>query len=136
MNINVKGIGAFCTAFLLICAPVQAHHSFAAEYDSAKPIRLQGKVTKLELVNPHAWLYVDVEDGGGKVVNWAGELSSPNNLLRNGWRPTSAKPGDMVTLEGFAAKDGTTTINVRSVTTGDGHRLFAGPASDPNPPRD
>src|SRR5215469_8092826 len=102
----------------LLCAsiPLAAHHSFAAEYDGAKPITLKGKVNRMEWVNPHSWVYVDVTDPAGKVTTWACETAPPNGLYRQGWRKDSLKAGDDVTIEGFLAKDGTPTMNARSVT--------------------
>src|SRR5438552_19102867 len=87
------------------------HHSFAAEFDSAKPVELKGSVTRLDWVNPHAWSYVDVKDQVGNMVSWACELGSPNLLLRNGWRRDSLKPGDAVVITGSQAKDGSKIAN-------------------------
>jgi hypothetical protein len=120
--------GLLCTGI-----PLAAHHSFAAEYDGTKPITLKGKVTKMDWVNPHSWLYIDVTDASGKVVNWSCETAPPNGLYRQGWRKTSLKAGDEVTIEGFLAKDGTPTMNARSVTTADGRRMFAGSSGDGGP---
>jgi hypothetical protein len=120
--------GLLCTGI-----PLAAHHSFAAEYDGTKPITLKGKVTKMDWVNPHSWLYIDVTDASGKVVNWACETAPPNGLYRQGWRKDSLKAGDEVTIEGFLAKDGTPTVNARSVTTAEGRRMFAGSSGDGGP---
>jgi uncharacterized protein DUF6152 len=106
--------------------PASAHHAFSAEFDAKKGIKLSGAITKLEWSNPHAWLYVDVKDESGKVTNWSFELGSPNGLVRQGWRRTSLKTGDQVTVEGFAAKDGSNTANAHSVTMPDGTKVFAG----------
>jgi len=114
-------------------APVFAHHSFAAEYDSAKPISLKGEVTKMEWMNPHARFYVDVKDDGGKVTNWELELGSPNGLMRRGWTRNSLKPGDTITVDGYLAKDGSKLANARSVTMGDGRKVFAGSTDDGGP---
>ena len=108
-----------------LAQPVLAHHSFAAEYDSKKPVTLSGSVTKVEWTNPHARFYVDVKDGGA-VTNWELELGSPNGLMRNGWTRNSLKPGDMVSVEGYMAKDGSKLANARTVTLGDGRKVFAG----------
>jgi hypothetical protein len=113
--------------------PALAHHSFAAEYDGAKPITLKGKVTKVDWVNPHSWVYIDVTDADGKTTNWACETAPPNSLYRQGWRKDSLKPDDEVTIEGFMAKDGTSTINARSVTLAGGRRIFAGSYTDGGP---
>jgi hypothetical protein len=106
--------------------PAPAHHAFAAEFDAQKSIKVSGTITKLEWSNPHAWLYVDVKDESGKSTNWAFELGSPNGLVRLGWRRSSLKEGDQVTVEGFLAKDGTHTANAHTVTLPDGRKVFAG----------
>jgi hypothetical protein len=113
--------------------PVLAHHSFAAEYDSTKPVTLKGAVTKMEWQNPHARFYVDVTDEAGKVINWELELGSPNGLMRRGWTRNSLKPGDTVTVEGYLAKDGSKLANARNVTLGDGRKIFAGSSDDGGP---
>lgn len=109
---------------------LQAHHSFAAEYDADKPIKIQGKVTKVEFINPHSWLYVDVAGPDGKVTNYACEAGPPNGLYRLGWTRSSVKSGDEIIIEGVLAKDGSALINVKTVTTADGRRLFAGSSSE------
>ena len=119
---------------LLPGMPASAHHAFAAEFDAKKGVKVSGTITKLEWSNPHAWLYVDVKDESGKVTNWSFELGSPNGLIREGWRRTSLKEGEQVTIEGFLAKDGTNTANAHSVTLPDGRKVFAGsqgPAAGP-----
>jgi len=113
--------------------PILAHHSFAAEYDSTKPVTLKGAVTKMEWQNPHARFYVDVTDEAGKVTNWELELGSPNGLMRRGWTRNSLKPGDTVTIEGYLAKDGAKLANARNVTLSDGRKIFAGAADDGGP---
>ena len=107
--------------------PVVAHHSFSAEFDAAKPVKLTGAVTKLEWTNPHAWIYVDVKDDKGVVENWAFELASPNGLMRNGWTRFSLKAGDVVTVEGTRAKNGSPKANAQAVIMAStGQKLFAG----------
>ncbi len=117
----------------LAAAPAFAHHSFAAEYDSAKPVTLKGAVTKMEWMNPHARFYVDVKDDSGAVTNWELELGSPNGLMRRGWTRNSLKPGDVVVIEGYLAKDGSKLANARNVTLADGRKVFAGSSDDGGP---
>ena len=105
--------------------PVLAHHSFAAEFDASKPVKLTGTVTKIEWMNPHAYFYIDVKDPSGKVENWGLEMGSPNGLMRQGWTRNSMKVGDEITVEGSMAKDGSKIANARSVTLSNGTRLFA-----------
>ena len=106
--------------------PASGHHAFSAEFDANKGIKLSGTVTKLEWSNPHAWLYVEVKDETGKITNWSFELGSPNGLVRRGWRRTSLKEGDQVTVQGFRAKDGSNVANAHSVTLPDGRSMFVG----------
>ena len=115
---------------LLAAIPMFAHHSFAAEYDRNRPIKLTGKVTKVEWMNPHARFYVDVKDDAGKVTNWEFELGSPNGLMRQGWTRNSLKEGDVVTVEGSLAKDGSNLANSRTVKLADGRKVFAGSAEE------
>ncbi|HLI84415.1 MAG TPA: DUF6152 family protein [Bryobacteraceae bacterium] len=103
-----------------------AHHAFAAEYDALKPVTLKGTLTKLDWINPHAWLFIDVKDDSGKVTNWAIEFGSPNALLRRGLRRTDFPNGIEVVVNGYRAKNGTPTVNARSVKLPDGRDLFAG----------
>jgi hypothetical protein len=110
-------------------APVYAHHAFAAEYDANKPVSIRGKLTKVEWVNPHGWIHLDVTDDSGRVTNWAVETGSPNALLRRGLRKTDFQEGLEVIVNGFRAKNGTPTLNGTSVKLPDGRNLFTGGSS-------
>ena len=112
-------------ASMLAAAPGYAHHSFAAEFDADKPVKLVGTVTKIEWTNPHAWFYIDVMDDSGKVANWGWELGSPTSLVRLGWSRTALKVGEVVTVEGSRSRDGSNTANTRSITLNrTGQKLF------------
>jgi hypothetical protein len=124
----VAGLG-----LLVAALPAFAHHSFQAEYDADKPVTLKGTVTKVEWTNPHARFYVDVKDESGKVTNWNLELASPNGLMRQGWTRHSLKVGDVVTVTGAMAKDGSNMANARTVTLADGRKVFAGTSGDGGP---
>jgi hypothetical protein len=128
---------------LAIVAPVVAHHAFAGEFDAEKPVRLRGKITRMEWINPHAWMHLDVTDESGKVESWMVEAGPPGALVRRGWSRDSVRPGTEVLVEGYQAIDGALRANGREVTLPDGRRLFAGssgtgaPAdgADPTEPR-
>jgi hypothetical protein len=113
-------IGAFTAPLLL------AHHSFAAQFDADKPVTLAGTITKVEWTNPHTYFYVDVLDDAGRTINWAVEGGAPNSLYRAGWKPTSLKAGDKVTIVGSRAKDGSNLANATLFQLPDGRCLFAG----------
>ena len=115
------------TAVLLAMAvPAAAHHSFAAEFDGDRPVTLKGTVTKMDWVNPHSWIYVDVKDQNGKVVNWRFEMGPVNALLRMGWRKDSVPSGTQVEIQGYRAKSGQPVANAKQVKLPDGRELFSG----------
>lgn len=123
-----------CAGLLLgLAAPLFAHHSFAAEFDDKQPVELKGTVTKVEWLNPHVWLYIDVKDASGTVQHWQCEGGAPNGLTRQGWSKSTLKAGDEIAIEGFRAKDATNTCNSRSVKLPDGRKVFAGAAEDGGP---
>ena len=133
MKITTFGGLAIALALSVPVVPVFAHHSFAAEFDGTKQISLTGVVTKVDWVNPHAYIYVDVKGDDGNMVNWALETGAPNMLYRQGWRKDDLKVGDMVTFDAFLAKDGSHTAAARQVKLPDGRKVFAGtPSSTPN----
>jgi hypothetical protein len=110
---------------------VSAHHAFAAEYDAKKHVILKGTVTKMEWINPHAWIHIDVKKPDGNVEEWMIEFGTPNTLLRRGFTRDSLKPGTEITVDGYQAKDSALRANGRDVTLPDGKKLFAGsPVAD------
>ena len=119
-------LGSMIVAALIAASvPLMAHHSFAAEFDSTKSLKMTGVVTKIDWTNPHVWFYIDVKDEGGKVTNWGFEMGPPHLLQGSGWTRTTMKLGDTVTVAATAAKNGSNRGNARTVTTPDGKRLGA-----------
>lgn len=116
------------TALALTSVPAVAHHSFSAEFDITKTIKVTGKVSSVRWSNPHAWIYVDVQGADGKVVNWAFETATANALYRRGWRKEDLEPGTAVIVDGWLARNGTPTANTNTITLPDGRRLLAGTA--------
>jgi hypothetical protein len=123
---NARFCVPLAAAALLAAAPAIAHHSFAAEFDADSPIELTGNVTKVAWNNPHTFFYIDVQTSDGTVENWALEMGSPNGLMRRGWTRNSMKIGDIVSVTGSRAKDGSLKGNARAVVLSTGERLFAG----------
>ncbi len=107
-------------------APMIAHHAFSAEFDSTKPVRIRGKITRMEWINPHAWMHLDVTQDDGTVESWMIEAGPPGALVRRGWNRDSVVAGTEVLVEGYRALDGSNRANGRDVTFPDGRRLFAG----------
>jgi hypothetical protein len=128
----VVGLGV---ALGVAMAAVEAHHAFSSEFDAKRPVALRGKITKMEWINPHAWMHIEVKTKDGKVENWMIEAGPPGALVRRGWKKDSVTPGIEVVVEGYQAIDGTRKANGRDVTFPDGTRLFAG-SSGTGAPRD
>jgi hypothetical protein len=121
---SILGLGA------MAAVPALGHHSFAAEFDSNKSVTLTGTVTRVEWINPHARIYIDVKEADGSLAHWECELGSPNTLMHKGWTRNSLKPGEQVTISGWLAKDGDKAANAREVTLADGRRIFAGSSNE------
>ena len=123
LTVVVMGVGLFLAG---TAVPLRAHHAFAAEFDAKKPVHFEGTVTKMEWVNPHVWLHVDVKKTDGTVENWAFEAGTPNVLFRRGFTKESLLPGTKVVVDGYQAKDGLKRANGRDLTFPDGRKLFLG----------
>ena len=134
---NVRTVAASLVACMLLSGAALAHHSFSAEFDAAKPMKLTGIVTKVEWTNPHVWFYINVKDEAtGQVSNWGAEMGPPHGLQRQGWRRETLKIGESVTVDGFQARNGENRMNARTVTltaTGGrpGQTLDAASSSNP-----
>ena len=132
MRIKLCGV---ILVLIIAAAPVWAHHAFAAEFDAKRPIKLQGMVTKMEWINPHAWIHIDVKKPDGTVEKWMIEGGTPNTLLRRGFNKKSLLPGTMIIVDGYQAKDGSLKGNGRDLTLPDGRKLFLG-SSGTGAPKD
>ena len=119
-------VGVSSIGVLLAAEPLWAHHSFSAEFDATRPLKLRGTVTRWELVNPHSWIHMDVKNEDGTVSNWMVECGSPNALLRLGFTRNSLPPGTEIVVEGYQAKDGGNLAVGRNITFPDGKRMFLG----------
>jgi hypothetical protein len=129
---RIRNASAVLAMATLMAGTVLAHHSFTAEFDQNKRIKLTGKVTKMDWANPHAWVYLDVETNG-KVVNWALETGAANALIRRGWKKGDLPAGTVLVVDGWQARNGSNTANVSSITFTDGKRLFAGSSNEQAP---
>ena len=131
----IAGVG-----LVMAAVPAGAHHAFAAEFDASKPVKLRGTVTKMEWINPHSWIHIDVKGEDGKATSWMIETAAPNALLRRGWTKNSLAIGTEILVEGYQAKDGTNRANGNIVTFTDGKKLFVGssagePGAAPGAPK-
>jgi len=121
-------------AMLISALSLPAHHAFTAEFDTQKPVKLRGIVAKVEMVNPHSWIYVDVKNDDGSITQWMLEAGSPNVLIRRGFTKNSLPKGTEVIFEGFQAKDGSSRANGRDISLPDGKKLFIGSTGTEGPP--
>jgi len=133
-GLTVGAIFAAAAVLFVAPSPMRAHHAFAAEFDENKPVKFaDATVTKVQLINPHSWIFVDVKQPDGTVVNWGIEAGSPNVLLRRGITKTTLKAGDKIVVDGYAAKDGSHRANGRDLKLPNGQQLFLGSSGDGAP---
>ena len=130
---NAFRLSGIFAIIAMTVVPVAAHHSFSAEYDDKKPVKLKGKLTEMRWANPHAWIYIEVTGKNGKPEKWAWETGGANALYRRGWRKENLVAGTVLVIDGFQARNGSNTANATSITFEDGKRLFAG-SSNQNAP--
>ena len=135
MRLKRSGVIPAIVLFVLAAAPLLAHHAFSAEFDAKKPVKLTGTVTRMEWINPHAWIHIDVKRPDGKVEKWMIEGGTPNTLFRRGFTKNSVLPGTVIVVDGYQAKDGSQKANGRDLTLSDGRKLFLG-SSGTGAPKD
>jgi hypothetical protein len=126
MIAGLSAVAGLCLWMLATAVPASAHHAFAAEFDADRPVEFSGTVTKVEWINPHVWIHIDVNTDAGATENWAFEAGTPNVLFRRGFTRRSLLPGVDVLVDGYQAKDGTNRANGRDITLSDGTKLFLG----------
>ncbi len=132
---NKIALALGAASLLMAAAPMWAHHAFTAEFDAQKPVKLRGTVVKVEFINPHSWIHIDVKDADGKVTRWMVEGGSPNALFRRGVTKDALPQGTEILVDGYQAKDGSNRANGRDITFADGKKLFVGgsnPDEQPN----
>ena len=125
----MKTVLASIFVLIATAVPASPHHAFSAEFDANKPVKLRGNVTKVELINPHSWIHIDVKGADGKVVSWAIEGGTPNTLFRLGITKDSLPVGTEILVDGYQAKDGSNRANGRDITLADGKKIFVGGSS-------
>jgi hypothetical protein len=133
---RVNSIAAVAVGVLISTVSLVAHHAFTAEFDTKKPVKLRGTIAKIEMVNPHSWIYIDVRNDDGSTSQWMLEAGSPNVLVRRGFSKAAIPKGTEVIFEGFQAKDGSNRANGRDITFPDGKKLFIGSTGAEGPPED
>jgi len=133
MNVRflISALVALAALTAVSVTPARAHHSFAAEFDGSKPVTLKGTVTQIDWANPHVWFYISVKNEEGRTTRWGCEMGAPHQLQQRGWLRDTMKVGDVVTVEGSLARDGSKRANARLVTTADGKTLGAASSGDP-----
>jgi len=133
MNVRflTSALVALAALIAVSVTPARSHHSFAAEFDGSKPVTLKGTVTQIDWANPHVWFYINVKNEEGRATRWGCEMGAPHQLQQRGWLRDTMKVGDVVTVEGSLARDGSKRANARLVTTADGKTLGAASSGDP-----